>query len=109
MNAPALIEQTRAHYLASNIGKARACIFEIARLTRKLDAQANDVAIALTRGTDAVSFAEMTAETVRDLRIAAMDLETFCKLIEDEGASVASRALASRRSETLSHSGKEGL
>jgi hypothetical protein len=108
MNAPALIEQTRAHYLASNIGKARICISEIARLTRKLDAQSEAVGIALTRGTDAVSFAEMTAETVRDLRIAATNLETFAKLIKDEGASVASRALASRRPETLSHSGREG-
>lgn len=106
MNA-ILPDQSR--YLASNIGKARREIARIERLAHRIAALANDVGVALSRGTDAVSFAEMTAETVRDLRIAAMDLETFVKLIEEEGSAVASRALASRRPETLSHSGKEDL
>jgi hypothetical protein len=76
-------EQTMTAYLASPLGKARSRISEIERLSRKLNAQAHDVGIALTRGTGALEFAEITAETVRDLRIAAADLETYCRLIEE--------------------------
>ena len=80
------IETERARYLASHLGKARARIALIGRLTRKLDAQAHDVGVALTRGTDALTLAQETAETVRDLRMAAADLEAFVRLHEAGGA-----------------------
>lgn len=75
----------RETYLSSNLAKARASIATVCKLARRIDAQAEDVGIALGRGDGSpVRFAEVTAETVRDLRIACADLETFCRLYEED-------------------------
>lgn len=79
----------RDAYLASPTGRARVCLSELERLTRRADALAHEVGTALTRGDNyplAVTLCEELLDAQREARAYGKELEIWVRLIAGEQA-----------------------
>jgi hypothetical protein len=89
MNAVALFTPTfqpttRAAYMSSNLGKARASIANACELSDKVKAALDDLSTAITVGNGTKRARERLADAVLDLRLVAADADAYCRLMESE-------------------------
>ncbi len=82
--APTFRPTTRAAYMQSNLGKARASIANASELAEEVKNSLADLATAITVGNGTKFARQRLADAVLDLRIVCADADAFVRLMESE-------------------------